>query len=266
MRKVISKSILLIALALIAFVGCEKETKTQNEEVQTENDASILKSQEDDARIAYYRQLSAETNVDIIELASSNAVEQFFDIGISVAEEMIENSVTGLTEYDIWMIEFYTSLLEEAIEEGNFLLIEQRTNELLELLESLGLTNYWNIAVASNDNPVMDRLNDESRVFLKYLESEYPDFMTLDQDQQSEIFEALSEIYISRQPANECEREAGIMLGLSLTGATVGLTAGLLKCAFVGPIASLCIASNFAIYAIDVSYAIWQYNSAIKWC
>ena len=253
-----------LAIVLITFVGCKKDAKNLNEDAQIESNFSDLKSQEN--RSAYYAQLSAETNVDVVELASSDAVEQFFNIGISVGEEIIENAITGLTEYDIWLIEFYTSLLEEAIQEGDFELIEQRTNELLELLESLGLTNYWNIAVARIENPVMDRLIDESEIFLKYLDSEYPDFMTLSQDQQSDIFESLAEIYQTRQPVNECRNEALKMYGLNLSVATISFTINLAKCGLVGPGAPACMVGVSAKYAFAFGLATYQYNRALKFC
>lgn len=240
MKKIILLSIITAALV---FVGCKKEN-------QIVDNPPIYKTQ------GYYDRLSSETNVDILNFASSPELRQYLDETFSIAEELTEVFRGKIyTEEDMARMEELISLMVLALDNGDMELYNYYYNELCRLI---GYRPWIAEEIATT-------LADGTLKFNKFIEKEYPSFLMLNADKQKEVIRALCEIIDNEDPdrADPCSRcwstfrsevrNAAIVAGIDMIG-----------CALLGPFAGGCAAVVATAYVCSVTMSYMAYAACSK--
>ena len=271
---------IIILAGTIIFVGCkEEDINKQNRIEQTRksvNDDDVIILDTATARRVY--ELTSETNIDIIALSRKPYIT---DMVYDLSEEF--NCIGELTEDD----GPYLMDLAQAIE---YFAQMGQIDSCLHYYESF--CNYYNSHIdLCGATFVQESVVYEDAVYevafesvnarkqkadnvMSGIRSDYSAFNNLTETQQYEVLEMVYYLAFCPQflpqasPYDECVREANNNFTITVSRASVALTAGMASCAyFVNPyVIGGCLVAVTATYACDVASAVRTRNIEIENC
>jgi len=254
----IKKNKLFTVLLAVAFVffatGCNKEEPTESSTSNSPYGQGI------DSNID---ELMEKTGIDIYALASSPELLRYFEAASPISEEMAKSidmkPHKSLTEEErVARMNELVTLISQAAQNHNFTLVNAYFDEFTTLLNSM--TNPWGETWAEAfESEAVRGLNEEAERFNDFLDSEYPSFFTLNSEEQTNVIEAIVDIFIQKKPLEDkCLRA----YSADIRAAEVQYAISVAGCLFTGPGAWVCAGVALGIYSVQHHRA----NKALAAC